>query len=546
MSHTVRRLLAGTGTTLVTTALTLTSVGATTAAGTAWTAAAGPRVSSLVVARSGQVAEAAAAVRAAGGKVGTALPIINGFQASVSSAAAARLNRSASVLSVTADSSMTSASSSYDPSVPGASYAATSRASSVWATGDTGAGATVAVLDTGVANVPDLSSRLVGGIDLSGEGDSLKDSYGHGTVMAGLIAGSGASSGGAFPGIAPSARIVSVKVAGRSGAADVSTVLAGLQWIGTFAQQYGIQVVSLAWGSPSHQSDLIDPLDFAVERLWGMGITVVVAAGNAGPGAYTITKPGDDPAVITAGAFNDQATVYAGDDAALDFSSRGPTATGVSKPDLVAPGRTLVATSSPGSKVVQDNPQALVAGGYIRGSGTSQATAVTAGGVALLLSAHPSLTPDQVKYALKATATPISGVSSDVQGAGEVRLSRAVSANVSAAPTQSLYAMGGGSLEASRGDYHVLAHCPGQSTTTLIQGEVTAWCHEFDTDVWTTDVWTTDVWTTDVWTTDVWTTDVWTTDVWTTDVWTADVWTTDVWTSQSWDSGPSHPASKQA
>src|ERR1700712_5113911 len=191
MSLTVRRLIAVTGTTLV----TLASVGATTVAtsGTAWTA--GPRHASLVMARPGQVAAAAAAVTAAGGKVGKALPIINGVTAQVSDRAASRLSGSASIVGVSADAAMTSASSSYDPSTPGASYAATSRATGAWGAGATGAGVTVAVLDTGIAKVPDLYNRLIAGPDLSGEHNSLSDSFGHGTVMAGLIAGSGQASG---------------------------------------------------------------------------------------------------------------------------------------------------------------------------------------------------------------------------------------------------------------------------------------------------------------------------------------------------------------
>jgi serine protease AprX len=543
----VRRLLGVTGSTLAAGALALTSVGAS-AGGTATTATVGARHASIVLARPGQLQAAIAAVRATGGTVGKPMPIINGFTASVSTRGAATLNRSRSVVSVTPDSSLASASSSYNPATPGATYQASSRASGVWATGDTGRGVTVAVLDTGVANVPDLSGRLIRGPDLSGEGNSLQDGYGHGTVMAGLIAGSGASSGGAYPGIAPGARIVSVKVAGRGGATDVSQVLAGLQWIGTYAAQYNIKVVSVAWGSPSNQSPLVDPLDFAVERLWGLGITVLVAAGNDGPGPMTVTKPGDDPAVITVGAYDDLATAGSTDDAALDFSSRGPTPDGVSKPDLVAPGRTLISTRSPGSVVEQQNPQALVSGGYIRGSGTSQATAVTAGGAALLLSAHPDLTPDQVKYALTSTAHPIGGVDGSVQGAGELRLLAATSAHTAAAPTQPLEGLGLGSLEASRGGLHVSVVCPGATAPTELIGEENARCGDFDADVWTADVWTADVWTADVWTADVWTADVWTADVWTADVWTADVWTadvwtadvwtTDVWTDYSWDSAP--------
>ena len=548
MSHTVRRLLAVTGTTLVTTAVTLSTVGASAAPGTAWTSAGGPRVASVVIARPGHVADAAAVVRAAGGKVGAALPIVNGFKASISTASAARLDRSATVVSVTPDTAMTAASTSYDPAVPGASYAATTRASSVWNTGDTGAGVTVAVLDTGVSPVADLAGRLTAGIDLSGEGNSLQDSFGHGTVMAGLVAGSGAASSGAYPGIAPSAHIVSVKVAGRNGATDVSQVLAGLEWIGAHAAENHVKVVTLAWGSPSHQSPLVDPLDYAVERLWSAGITVVVAAGNNGPGPMTITKPGDDPVALTVGAFNDGATVSSSDDTALDFSSRGPTADGVSKPDLVAPGRTLIAVRSPGSTVEQQNPQALVANGYIRGSGTSQATAVTAGGVALLLSAQPTLNPDQIKYALTSTSSPIVGLSATAQGAGEIRLSRALTANLAATPHQPLNATALGSLEASRGDQHVAVVCPGSSQSTEIIGEVDAGCNAWSTDTWATDTWATDTWATDTWATDTWATDTWATDTWATDTWATDTWATDTWAtdtwatdtwaSQSWDAAP--------
>jgi serine protease AprX len=524
MSFRVRRLFAVTGTTLATTALTLTSVAATTGAGTAWTSAAGPRHSAVVMARAGQVAAAAAAVRASGGTVGEALPIINGFKADISDAEAGSVGRSASVASVTADAAMQAASSSYDPSAPGASYAASSRASSVWAAGDTGEGVTVAVLDTGVANVPDLSGRLVPGIDLSGEGNSLKDSYGHGTVMAGLIAGNGQSSGGAYPGLAPDARIVSVKVAGRSGASDVSTVLAGLQWIGSHRDQYGINVVSISWGTPSHQSTLVDPIDFAVERLWGMGITVVASAGNTGPGPMTVTKPGDDPAVITVGAFADAGTVSWGDDTVTPWSAQGPTADGVAKPDLVAPGRTLISVRSPGSVVEHGNPQALVSGGYIRGSGTSQATAVTAGGIALLLSAHPAWTPDQIKYSLTSTASPMRGVDSSKQGAGELRLSRAVGANPADAPQQNLQARGFGSLEASRGGQHVVVACPGSTTPVELEGETDAQCNDWSAESWSAESWSAESWSAESWSAESWSAESWSAESWSAESWSVESW----------------------
>jgi len=154
----------------------------------------------------------------------------------------------------------------------------------------------------------DLAGRVVHGPDLSGEGTVI-DSCGHGTVMAGLIAGSGADSatdpGGAYTGMAPEATVVAVKVAGANGAVDVSTMLQAMHWVSAYASQYNIRVLNLSFGVPSTQNPSVDPLDYAVERLWNQGIVVVVAAGNSGPNPTSITKPGDDPEVLTVGAYND-------------------------------------------------------------------------------------------------------------------------------------------------------------------------------------------------------------------------------------------------
>ena len=542
MTLRVRRLLLATSSSLATGVLVMSAT-ASTAAGTAWTASRATSVSHhtaplrsvIVQARPGRAGAVAAAIQAAGGHIDRALPIVNGFAAHVSAGEAAALRHSSAVRAVSDNAALSSASSSYDPSVPGASYAASVRANYVWSQGNVGSGVGVAVLDTGVSPVHDLSGRLSAGIDLSGEGNSLSDNFGHGTVMAGLIAGNGADSGGQYPGIAPGATITSVKVAGRNGVTDVSQVLAGLQWIGTFGPSRGIRVVALAWGTPSTQSPLVDPLDFAVERLWSLGITVVASAGNAGPGPGTISKPGDDPAVITVGAADDLATADSSDDKTLEFSSRGPTANGDAKPDVVAPGRTLVATRSPGSTVEQNNPQALVDNSYIRGSGTSEATAVTAGGVALLLARHPSWTPDRIKYALTSTAHQVIGGNSTNAGAGEIRLNRAISAWVGSAPTQQLQATGLGSLEASRGGQEVEVTCPGDDHTTVINGETDIFCRDWDGEQWTGEQWTGEQWTGEQWTGEQWTGEQWTGEQWTGEQWTGEQWTGEQWTEYSWD-----------
>ncbi len=153
----------------------------------------------------------------------------------------------------------------------------------------------------------DLGTRLLARIDLTSEGDGL-DHYGHGTHMAGLIAGNGSLAGGAYPGAAPEAGLVSVKVAGWDGATDVSTVIAGLQWAVSNRARYGLRVVNLSYGTDGVQETDRDPLDFAVEQAWRAGLVVVVSAGN---GAGAVSKPGDDPFVITVGAadINGTATV---------------------------------------------------------------------------------------------------------------------------------------------------------------------------------------------------------------------------------------------
>ncbi|HET6794260.1 MAG TPA: S8 family peptidase, partial [Acidimicrobiales bacterium] len=392
--------------------------------------------------------------------------------------------------------------------------------------GDYGAGVGVAVIDTGVSPVHDLS-HVVYGPDLSGDGN-LVDRYGHGTVMAGIIAGDGADSAGSYTGVAPQSTVVAVKVAGANGAVDVSTVLQGLEWVSAYAGQYGIRVLNLSWGVHSTQDPAYDPIDYAVERLWHQGIVVVTAAGNAGPGPTTIVKPGDDPDVITVGAYD------SGSGTIPAWSSRGPTAQGVAKPDLVAPGRTLVATRSFGSTVEGQNPDALVPPSYIKGSGTSQATAVTSGLVALLLAARPDLGPDQVKYLLTQHARQVPGYGPSDEGAGLAQLGPDVlRASAAGAPNQPFAATGTGSLEASRGGVHVQATCNG--TPTVIQGEMDVYCDPWDGVSWTGVSWTGVSWTGVSWTGVSWTGVSWTGVSWTGVSWTNASWDGVSWTGGGWD-----------
>jgi len=489
----------------------------------------------IVTATAGGVGAAARAVTASHGSVRAPLPIVDGVSATVPASDIGLLSRQPGVRAVTLDRVGSFNSFSFDDTASASNFVATTGAGQAWQQGYTGQGVGVAVIDTGISPMPDVNGRVVYGPDLSGEG-TLVDSYGHGTVMGGIIAGNGADSatrsGGAYTGVAPKATLVAVKTAGANGAVDVSTVLQAMTWVSAYASQFNIRVLNLSWGTPSTQDPSVDPLDYAVERLWKQGIVVVVAAGNTGPNSGTISKPGDDPTILTVGAYDDKQNSDPGDDSLASWSSRGPTAAGVTKPDVVAPGRYIIAQRSYGSTIEQTYPKALYAPSYIRGSGTSEAAAVTSGLAALLLQAHPTWTPDQVKTALKSTASPMPTFTANGQGSGRVNLAAAMTANPGAAVQQSPSSTGLGPIENSRGGQHVTASCNGAQT--VIQGEIDVRCEPWNGSAWTGSAWTGSAWTGSAWTGSAWTGSAWTGSAWTGAAWTGSAWTGGAWTGGSW------------
>jgi serine protease AprX len=474
------------------------------------------------------------------GRVTAELPIVDGVAADVRADRLTALADDAAVKAVTANRRATFEDIAYDSTTTASNFARTSGAAAAWAQNALGQGIGVAVLDTGVSAMNDFAGRLVHGPDLSGEGTTV-DTFGHGTVMAGVIGGSGADSagnpGGAYTGVAPGATLVAVKTAGRNGVVDVSTILQAMHWVAAYQSQYNIRVLNLSWGVASTQAPAIDPLDYAVERLWGQGIVVVVSAGNSGPLPGTVTKPGDDPVVLTVGAVNDQGDANPANDSVPSWSSQGPTAGGLFKPDLVAPGRSLVATRSFGSAIEADNPQALFPPSYIRGSGTSQAAAVASGVVADLLSARPSLTPDQVKSLLTSTASAIPLVSAFAQGHGRIQLGAALAAQPGGLG-QARPANGLGSIEASRGGSNVVSQCNGAAT--VIQGEMDVRCDPWNAPAWTGSAWTGDAWTGVSWKGTSWYGSSWygvswKDDGWSQATWDGVSWKGGAWQSDSWD-----------
>ena len=421
----------------------------------------------------------ARAVRRLGGRVTRPLPIVDGFAATLPAAAVEPLASVAGVRVLSLDRTVhmqhaPAAAGALGRAKPpgevtGSVYPRAVRADGAWAAGVTGRGVTVAVIDTGIdQTVPDLAGRVLPVRDditgqskpclnLSGE-QGCNDAYGHGTFIAGLIAGNGASSGGVRKGIAPEANLVSIKIAGRDGSADVSQVLAAIQWVVSFKDSYAIEVLNLPLGTDSAQSYRTDPLDYAVERAWAAGITVAVSASNRGPGPGTISKPGDDPFVITVGALDDRNTVGVGDDRLPDFSSRGPTAAdGLSKPDVAAPGAHLASLRAIGSEIDTRFPNYLD-GTYRLGSGTSMATAVVSGTAALVSQANPGIAPDRVKYALAATARAAASYDPLEVGAGEIDAQAAALSPPQGLANQGLTRSTGlGGINLSRGSVSVRA-----------------------------------------------------------------------------------------
>ena len=306
-----------------------------------------------------------------------------------------------------------------------------------------GTGIGVAVIDSGIADHGDLHgalgiSRVVYSQSFVQGDPNGPDKYGHGTHVAGLIAGSGASSGKAngyatsFAGVAPGVSLINLRVLDANGAGTDAQVIAAIQTAIALKSVYNIRVINMSLGRPVFESYTLDPVDQAVEAAWKAGIVVVVAAGNSGRdnslgtgGWATIDAPGNDPAVITVGATRTCVTASRADDGIASYSSRGPTLVDhIVKPDLVAPGNGLVSLRVQGSTLDKQYPQFEVApskgqAAYYRMSGTSMATPLVSGTVALMLQQNPALTPDQVKARLMLTAwkgAPQYGSSTDSLG----------------------------------------------------------------------------------------------------------------------------------
>ncbi|MCP4415924.1 MAG: S8 family serine peptidase [Chloroflexi bacterium] len=278
----------------------------------------------------------------------------------------------------------------------------------VWKKGIQGQGVTIAVIDSGLSLKDDFDSRVLTRVVFNEEAQTNSDSYGHGTHVAGIAAGNGTATNGLYKGIAPQANLVGLKVSDEYGMAYESDTVAALQWVFDNKDAYNIRIVNLSLNSTLEQSYNDSPLDAAVEILWLNGIVVVASSGNSwGPHNTTNAAPANDPFIITVGASEEGHSPEREDDWVAAFTEHGITKDGFRKPEVIAPGKGIISALASNSWWQDKYPERKVTGDYFRISGTSMAAPMVSGAVALLLQAEPNLTPDQVKYRLMNTGSPI-------------------------------------------------------------------------------------------------------------------------------------------
>jgi serine protease AprX len=398
----------------------------------------------------------------------------------------------------------------------------------------TGRGVIIAMIDTGVVPVAGLKhSKVIYGPDFTPEdmSDDLRslDTNGHGTHLAGIMVATDAAWASGDKrrtatrtlGIAPDATLVSIKAGAADGGADITQVIAAINWV--IAQKTSgetdIDILNLAFSADSKELYFTDPLVYAVERAWRAGIVVVVAGGNEGQDQWQLTSPARDPYVIAVGA----SELTKKNTSPAAFSSEA-----VFRPvDIHAPGCSIVSLRNPGSWSDAYNVAGRVGEDLVRGSGTSQASAVVSAAAALLLEMRPNLTPDQVKDVLIQSATTVS--TGDASWPLRyLNLAAAITFAPSDRPQFHIPASGDGTIEAVRGELRI------SLDGVELEGEIDIFGNNWSGSRWTTDSWTGSRWTGSRWTVDMWSGNDWLGSRWTTDSWSGSRWTGSRWTETDW------------
>lgn len=486
----------------------------------------------VLLSATGELNEVAAAVTAAGGTV------VETFD--IASALVADLPETASVPQGSFVVPNVTMSFNSAPSAASVSDSVNTYLDTIDAPAGAGDGVTVAVVDTGVDEAADIT--VSDRVNVSG--DATGDGYGHGTFMAGLVAGDDAD----FGGVAPDATVFDVQVAAADGSTDLARVLAGLQAVADKrAEDSSLDVAMLALSADSPLPPYLDPMTRALDRLWDEGVTVVVASGNSG----TISSPATDPTILVVGSVDEADTAARDDDSVADFSGYGESM-GVERPDLVAPGVSLIASAAKGSEAYLQNPDSHVGDGFLKGTGTSMSAAVTAGAVAALIAERPSLTPTKAKRLLVGSAYGVSGKGA---GSGGLDLGAALATDLSQVPgvEEGEPATEYGPVEADaatwdafaqawiEGDLRAAAKAWSQLSVQTRKWAANAWsiaalvkALQTDEDTWDGRKWAGRKWATQAWEGRKWAEDEWVGRKWADEAWLDEVWDGRKWAGRKW------------
>jgi serine protease AprX len=382
---------------------------------------------------------------------------------------------------------------------------------------------TIAVVDSGIdATRADFGNRVLGQVNLATLApNSPGDGYGHGTFVAGVAAGAAAG----YAGVAPAANLFSVKVINDQGAATVADVVAACDWILQNKATYNIRVANFSLHSGNRGSVLFDPLDQAVEKLWLNGVVVVAAAGNyAVNGAESGVQfaPGNDPFVITVGAADIMDTVTKTDDVAAPWSAWGYTGDGFSKPDLSAPGRYVISAVPTSAYLATSRPDHVAAPGYMQLSGTSFTAPQVAGAAALILAAHPTWTPDQVKGALMVSADATPAATARSLGAGELDVASARAVTTPPNPNAGL-------------DQFVGVDASGAPVFNSAAWQSAALANAaWSSAAWSSAAWSSAAWSSAAWSSAAWSDAAWSSAAWSSAAWSSAAWSDAAWASAAW------------
>jgi serine protease AprX len=452
---------------------------------------------------------AAAATRAAHGQVDRELELVGGVAATVPAAAVAHLASEPDVSFVALDSPINlTAAGAVSASSLATIFPGRDSASNPWSAGATGQGVGIAVIDSGVTPSADFGTRLTQ-VRLDGQGGSLDDTIGHGTMVAGVAGGM--STDGKFIGIAPGASIYAINISRPTGV-HTSDVITALKWVFDNAHTYNIRVVNLSLTETVKSSYKESPLDLAVERVWASGVFVSVSAGNLGAGQVDYA-PANDPLVFTVGAFDTMDTSGPGDDTLSTWSSNGTTIDGFAKPDLLAPGRHIQSPLPGGSYLDSIAPAGnRVAPGYASINGTSFSAPQVAGAAAIIFQWHPDYSPDNVKWVLIAK-----------QG------SKPKNSKIGSLSLSSSYNLGGAPGRANQG-VPALVCAP---TTTCLSGGTVA--SSWDSSSWNSSSWNSSSWNSSSWNSTSWNS----TTSWDSSSWNSSSWNSSSWNSTSWNADAS-------